>query len=150
MDYTEYDTRLAAYAVIVEDGQVLLALWNEADQPRWTLPGGGVEMPETVQEGVVREVREESGYAVDLGPLLGVHSYVIPPERRRRGKGRPMKAVRVLFQASVTSGELTREIGGSTDECRWFDLDEVPALPQVGLVEVGITMWRERISSSEH
>lgn len=145
MDYNEYDTRLAAYAVIVDDDRVLLALWNEADQPRWTLPGGGVEVEESVEDAVVREVREESGYDVELGSLLGVHSYVIPPERRRNGKGRSMKAVRVLFTAAVVGGDLAREVDGTTDEARWFPIAEVAGLPQVGLVEVGMRMWRERV-----
>ena len=40
--FTDYDTRLAAYAVIVDERRgVLLALWNEAEPPQWTMPGGG-------------------------------------------------------------------------------------------------------------
>ncbi|MEJ7832185.1 MAG: NUDIX domain-containing protein [Nocardioides sp.] len=143
MHFTDYDTRLAAYAVIVDDRErVLLALWNEADRPRWSLPGGGVELPESVQAGALREVREESGYDIVLGRLLGVHSYVIPPERRLMLTRRSMKAVRVVFEAKITGGELTREIDGSTDECRWFPLAEVPDLPQVELVGIALEMWR--------
>lgn len=146
MEYTDYDTRLAAYAVIVDvssgTDRVLLALWNEADEPRWTLPGGGVDLHESVEDGAVREVREESGLDVELTGLLGVHSYVVPPERRISRSRRPMRAVRVIFAARVTGGELTKEIGGSTDEARWFTLDEVAALPKVGLVEIGLDMWR--------
>src|SRR5262245_42640675 len=66
VEFTEYDTRLGAYAVVVRDGQVLLALWNEPDGPQWTLPGGGVELQEALEEAVVREVREETGYDVAL------------------------------------------------------------------------------------
>src|SRR4051794_21144736 len=59
---TDYDSRLAAYAVIVDDhDRVLLALWNEMAEPLWTLPGGGVELDETVEAAAVREVREETG-----------------------------------------------------------------------------------------
>ena len=145
MEFTDYDTRVAAYAVVV-DGEpgaerVLLALWNEAEEPRWTLPGGGVELRETVEEGAVREVREESGYDVELTGLLGVHSYVIPPSRRFVRTRRPMKALRVVFGARVVGGSLTREVGGTTDEARWFDLREVADLPQVGLVQIGLEMW---------
>lgn len=152
MDYTDYDTRVAAYAVVV-DGEpgaerVLLALWNEADQPRWTLPGGGVELDESVEQGCVREVREESGYDVELGGLLGVHSYVVPPERRFARTRRPMRALRVVFEATVVGGRLTKEVDGTTDEARWFDLAEVADLPQVGLVEIALDMWRERAGST--
>jgi 8-oxo-dGTP diphosphatase len=81
---TAFDTRLAAYAVIVDERQrVLLALWNEVEPPQWTMPGGGVELAETVEEAVVREVREETGYEVRIGRLLGVHSHVVPAHAQR-------------------------------------------------------------------
>ena len=150
MDYTNYDTRLAAYAVIVDGSagseRVLLALWNEADEPRWTLPGGGVELHESAEDGAVREVLEESGYDVELTGLIGVHSYVVPPERRFARTRRPMRALRVVFTARVVGGDLTAEIGGTTDEARWFPLTELADLPKVGLVEIALDMWRARPS----
>ena len=146
MEFTDYDTRLAAYAVIIDGSsgtdRVLLALWNEGDEPKWTLPGGGVELRESVEDGAVREVREESGYDVELTGLLGVHSYVVPPGRRFVRTRRPMRAVRVIYAARVVGGELTKEVGGTTDEARWFPLPEVVDLPQVGLVEIALEMWR--------
>lgn len=147
MEFIDYDTRLAAYAVIVDGDRMLLALWNEGDEPKWTLPGGGVEFDESVEEGAVREVFEESGFAVELDGLLGVHSYVIPPERRFLKNGRPMKAVRVVFRAHVTGGELTKEIDGTTDEARWIPLAEVRDLPRVGLVDVALEWLEERVGA---
>ncbi|MEQ7848147.1 NUDIX hydrolase [Nocardioides kribbensis] len=141
MHYTDYDTRLAAYAVITDDtGHVLLALWNEGSRRQWTLPGGGVELHESVEQGVVREVKEESGYDVELGDLLGVDTYVIGPERRLNGSGRPMKAVRALFAARVVGGELTHERDGSTDEARWISVHEVGGLDRVSVVDIGLRM----------
>ena len=46
------------------------------------MPGGGVELDETVEEGCVREVREETGYDVVLGDLLGVDTDVVPAASR--------------------------------------------------------------------
>lgn len=143
--YTEYDTRLAAYAVIVREGrepgrgtQVLLALWNEASRPRWTLPGGGVELYESVEQGAVREVKEETGYDVELGELLGVDTAVFGPEQRLTDSERPMKAVRVFYRATITGGELADEVGGSTDEARWFALEEAAGLDRVAMVDVAL------------
>lgn len=138
--YTAYDTRLASYAVVLDDrGRILLALWNEAaDGPRWTLPGGGVELDETVEDAAVREVREETGYDVVLDGLLDVDTYVIPAGRRHQSTARPLKAVRVLFRATVVGGELTPELDGTTDEARWFPLDEAARLPRVSLVDVAL------------
>lgn len=135
MEFTEYDTRLGAYAVVVREGHVLLALWNEPEIPTWTLPGGGVELHEALEDGAVREVREETGYDVALGRLLGVDIRVTPPERRFVASDRWQKNVRVVFEATVTGGELAAEVDGTTDEARWIPLADVPGLPREPLVE---------------
>jgi 8-oxo-dGTP diphosphatase len=140
--FTDYDTRLAAYAVVVDERQrVLLALWNEVAPPRWTMPGGGVEFAETVEEAVVRELREETGYQVSVGRLLGVHSQVFPAEAAS-SRSRPLKSVRFVFAATITGGELTAEIDGTTDEARWFDLDHVANLERVSIVDIALQMRR--------
>ncbi len=145
-DYTSYDTRLAAYVLLTEDRpggrRVLLALWNEGDRPQWTLPGGGAELYESVEQTAVREVREETGYDVVLGDVLWVSSYVIAAERRHRGTDRPMKAVRVVFDGRVTGGRLRDEVDGSTDTARWVLVGDVPALPHVSLVEEALARLR--------
>lgn len=144
MHFTEYDTRVAAYGVIVDERQrILLALWNEVQPPRWTMPGGGVELAETVEEAMVRELREETGYEVRVDRLLGVHSQVIPPEARATGpRNRPLKSIRIFFAATIIGGELTREVDGTTDEARWFDLNEVADLDRVAIVDIAIEMHR--------
>jgi 8-oxo-dGTP diphosphatase len=137
--YTEYDTRLAAYAVIRDDAdRILLALWNEGEERRWTLPGGGVELAESVEQGAVREVLEETGYDVRLDGLLGVDSFVFDPTQRGTGSGRSLKAVRVVFAATIVGGELTPEVDGTTDEARWIPIAEVAGLPRVSLVDVAL------------
>lgn len=143
MHYTDYDTRLGAYAVVVDDqDRVLLALWNETADKQWTLPGGGVDFGEQAADGAVREVLEETGYDVELTRILGVDSHVIPVERRLAETTRPMTLVRVVYEARVVGGELTRELDGTTDEARWIPLDEVAGLPRVGLVDIGLGLWR--------
>ncbi|MFT4264293.1 MAG: NUDIX domain-containing protein [Nocardioides sp.] len=145
--YTDYDTRLAAYAVIVEgsgqEARILLALWNEQSRKRWTLPGGGVELHESPEQGAVREVKEETGYDVELTGLLGIETDVFAEEQRQRGVGayggRSLKAVRVFYAARIVGGELAPEVDGTTDEARWWPLDEVDELPRVSMVDTGLT-----------
>lgn len=136
MEFTDYDTRLAAYAVLVDDqDRILLALWNEVETPQWTMPGGGVDLDETPDEGCVRELREETGYDVELVRVLGVGSSVYPSSERRVDSGRPLKAVRIVYEARIVGGELTKEIDGTTDEARWIPIDEVRSLPHVSTVD---------------
>lgn len=145
MDFREYDTRLAAYALIVDDQErVLLALWNETDVPQWTMPGGGVELDETPAQGAVRELQEETGYDVELLQVLGVDTYLVAAEDRLDPPGRPMKSVRVIYDARIVGGELRHEVNGTTDEARWVPLDEVPALPRVSLVDASLALLPAR------
>jgi 8-oxo-dGTP diphosphatase len=139
LHHTDYDTRLGAYAVVVDDrDRVLLALWNEMAEPLWTLPGGGVELLETVEEAAVREVLEETGYDVALGRLLGIDTLVVPPDRRTVDRDRWYKGIRVVFEAHVVGGELRNEVDGTTEEARWFPLIDVPDLARVELVDVAL------------
>lgn len=131
------DIRVAAYAVIADGSRVLLAHWNEHGRSGWTLPGGGLESGEDPADAAVREVREETGYDAELDELIGVHSHVIPEEQRNSGLG-ALQALRIVYSAHVVAGSLTNEADGSTDEARWFGLDEIPALRRVSLVEIGL------------
>lgn len=139
------DIRIAAYGVIVRDGRMLLAHWNwpEAGIAAWTLPGGGLDPGEDPADAAIREIREETGYAARLDGLLGVSSLVIPGEERIANPGVPQHNLRIVYAASILGGELTFEQDGSTDEARWFALDEVDALGTVGLVAEGLRWWRE-------
>jgi 8-oxo-dGTP diphosphatase len=142
MHFTEYDTRLAAYAVIVDSHDRILLTWYNGGGDRsaacWSMPGGGVEFDESMQQAVVREVLEETGYTVQVGGPVAVHHFIKPDTGR---DGRPYKSVRVFFAAVVTSGSLgTLEVGGTTDFARWVPLDEVPSLsPRGDIVDVALT-----------
>ncbi|MFH9858288.1 NUDIX hydrolase [Streptomyces sp. NPDC017202] len=137
--------RVAAYAVCVRDGQLLLARSPAPDGTlEWVLPGGGMEHGEDPHDTVVRELEEETGYRVEVTGLLGVDSsrHTVP-----RGNLRgPVDhhAVRIVYEGRVTGGELRNEIGGSTDLAAWHDLSAVPELTRIRLVDVALRLWRER------
>ncbi len=132
--------RVAAYCVIVDEGSMLLSHWAEGGSDGWTLPGGGLDPYEDPKDAAIREVFEETGYHAELGELLGVDSHIVPAEQRFHGAQEPLQGLRIVYRARVVGGELTNEVDGSTDEARWFALDEVAALKRVGLVEVGLRM----------
>lgn len=81
-----------------ERGVVLIRRGSEPYQGQWALPGGFVEVGETVEEAAVREAAEETGLAVEVARLVGVYS---DPGRDPRGHN-----VSVAFLARVLSGEL--------------------------------------------
>jgi 8-oxo-dGTP diphosphatase len=137
--FSEYDTRLAAYAIIVDEHDRLLLSWfvgGENSPACWTMPGGGVEFDESLPEAVVREVFEEAGYTVSVGSVVATDHFTSPAADRR-----PYKSVRVLFTATITGGTLgTTEVDGSTAFARWIPLDQVPSLePRADIIDVALT-----------
>src|SRR3954452_17500530 len=107
--------RLAAYAVCIDDGRVLLAhCASPTGDMSWTLPGGKVEHAEDPYDAVVREVAEETGYIVKVTNLLGVDS------RNRHvdwagPEGGELHGVGVFYSVERIGGELRHETAGSTD-----------------------------------
>lgn len=77
---------------------VLVKRKNEPFQGKWALPGGFVEVGETVENAAKREGQEETGLTVELEGLLGVYS---SPERDPRGH-----TASVVFRAKPVSGTL--------------------------------------------
>ncbi|WP_318203535.1 NUDIX hydrolase [Streptomyces sp. SCL15-4] len=136
--------RVAAYAVCVRGGRLLLARSPAPDgTPEWVLPGGGMEHGEDPYDTVRREVAEETGYRIEVRALLGVHSRRAVGDPRF-GRHRDHHALRLLYEGEVTGGELRYEVGGSTDFAAWHDLAAVPGLVRVPLVDIGLRLWRER------
>jgi 8-oxo-dGTP diphosphatase len=144
LEFTDYHTRLAAYALLVdEDERVLLAWWNGEghSDPEWSLPGGGIEFEESVHDGLVREVFEETGFHVEPGGLLAEHFFT--------GRGRTFdgwfRSQRFVFDATITGGELgTTEIDGSTDHAAWVPLDELEGQPRADIVDVALAARASR------
>ncbi|MFC8143048.1 NUDIX hydrolase [Streptomyces paradoxus] len=136
--------RVAAYAICVRDGQILLARSPAQDgTPEWVVPGGGMEHGEDPYDTVRREVEEETGYRIEVTGLLGVDS----SHRVFRGGFGPAvdhHGVRFVYEGRITGGELRNEVNGSTDLAAWQDLDAVPALVRVPMVDIALRMWRER------
>jgi ADP-ribose pyrophosphatase YjhB (NUDIX family) len=117
--------RLTVSAVVWREAGVReLLLMQRSDNGCWGLPGGYVEPGESVVEATVREVKEETGYQVEVGRLIGVYS---DPARQvvEYPDGRRVQAVNLCFEAIAgekgepTTPEETLDLG-------FFALEELP------------------------
>lgn len=71
-------------AVIVEAGKVLLVKRRyEPLAGRWSIPGGTLEIGETLEAGVAREMLEETGLEIEVGPVIEVFDRIILDTDRR-------------------------------------------------------------------
>ena len=114
-------------AIIIEDGRVLLVKRGHPPLAgEWSIPGGVLEVGETLREAAIREAREETCLRVEPADLLGVYDRV----SRDDDGGTVYHYVLIDF--------LCRRVGGKAraaddaDEVRWFTLEEAGelALPE--------------------
>jgi ADP-ribose pyrophosphatase YjhB (NUDIX family) len=131
--------RASAYVVCRDDAHRLLltqfVLEGHPDSGSWTLPGGGMEWGEAVEDTAERELHEETGLTVELGTLLGVYSEWLTADVAVSGEAGHL--VRIVFSACTAVGELRTnwEDGGTTADARWFELAEVEQLKRGDFVD---------------
>jgi ADP-ribose pyrophosphatase YjhB (NUDIX family) len=119
--------RIAAYGVARDaEGRLLLARASPAltVRGRWFLPGGGVQHGENPPDSLRREMEEESGLTVSVGPLLDVLSDV-----RTIPDGISLHTVRLIYRVESWEGTLRPEADGTTDAVGWFTPEEIRAMP---------------------
>jgi 8-oxo-dGTP diphosphatase len=131
--------RVAAYAVIVRAGEVLLSRLAPAisEDELWTLPGGGIEFGEHPDDAVVREVHEETGLDCRLGRPLWIGSAHRVVDRESAPTD--MHSVRIVYDAWVDADApepRVLEVDGSTIDARWIPVadvesGDVPTVPMV-------------------
>jgi 8-oxo-dGTP diphosphatase len=113
-------------AVVLRDGHVLLVQrGREPARGLWGLPGGMLELGETLAEGVRREVWEECGVEIEVGAVVGVFE---PMQRDTEGRLRYHYVV-LDYLARYVGGEL--QAADDADDARWIRLEELERLPML-------------------
>lgn len=118
---------------VIRDGRGRLLLIKRGHAPAaglWSIPGGRIEPGETEAEALVREVLEETGLAVEPGPLIG--------RVRRPGTGGDVIDI-ADYAATITGGAL--RAGDDAADARWVDVADLRSLQITeGLIEA-LTQW---------
>lgn len=68
----QYDFQIRVTGILIEDGKILLVQQRLSENRAWSLPGGRLEQGETLEQGVVREFKEETGLDVAVDRFLYV------------------------------------------------------------------------------
>jgi len=103
--------KVGAFATIFNDKKEVL-LCHRRDYDLWNLPGGKVEKEESPWEGVIREIKEETGLAAKIDRITGIY---YKPEKDE---------IVFNFLCSITSGEIT--LNDEADEIKFFVFDDIP------------------------
>jgi 8-oxo-dGTP diphosphatase len=157
------DSVIPCVGAVIKDDQGRLLLIKRGHEPGaglWSVPGGRVEPGETDAEALVREMREETGLAVQPGPLLGrvrrpaaggqdspaaaggqdSPAAAGGQDSSAAGGGQESTVLDIRdYAATVTGGTLCP--GDDAAEARWVAVSELASLPITeGLVEA-LTSW---------
>lgn len=118
--------RPSAYGVVVKDGRVLLLKQING----YDLPGGGVELGETLEEAVVREVKEESGLDVRGPELLGAETSFYKPYKTT---GKYVQALMFYYACELAGGKINNDGFDEWEQeyalgAEWVPLEELPGI----------------------
>jgi ADP-ribose pyrophosphatase YjhB (NUDIX family) len=115
--------KIAVNAVVFNEKQEVL-LAKRTDNGLWCIPGGHVDLGETLAQACLRELKEETGLAAEIVRLIGVYSDT--KGSLHFAQGPEWHTVRVSFLCRVTGGSLTTS--EETSEIKYFDVGRLPPL----------------------
>ena len=124
--------QIAIGAIVIHDGALLMVQRaNDPGKGLWSLPGGRVEQGEYLADALRREVREETGLAVDVGELAGILE--VP--------GDDLHYVILDFHATV-DGAVEPVAGTDASDVRWVPLDHVARMDCTPRFIETMTAWK--------
>lgn len=136
VDQLERRSRVGVYGIAVRDDEILLVQLAEGfpGAGRWSLPGGGVDWGESLDEALVREFGEETSLSVERSTFAFNVSYTSD-----RGEV-PIHVQQIVFNVVAGLGEpRVVEIDGSTGKVAWVSLDEAKNLDLVRISRLAVT-----------
>ncbi|MGW2559644.1 NUDIX hydrolase [Streptomyces sp. NPDC001514] len=119
------NSMVVAASAVVTDGRGRILLQRRRDNDLWALPGGGMDMTDSLPGTAVREVKEETGLDVEVTGLVG--TYTDPRHIIEYSDGEVRRQFNVCFRARVIGGDLS--ISDESTELRFVDTSELEALP---------------------
>ncbi|MEV7658238.1 NUDIX domain-containing protein [Streptomyces anulatus] len=124
-DAPEPNSMVVAASAVVTDDQGRILLQRRRDNDLWALPGGGMDLGDSLPGTAVREVKEETGLDVEITGLVG--TYTDPRHIIEYSDGEVRRQFNVCFTARVTGGSLA--VSEESTEVRFVASAELDTLP---------------------
>ena len=126
--------------VVTNDaGQILLI--RRSDNDNWAVPGGAIDLGESMVQAAVRETREESGAECEITGLVGIYTdprHVI----LYTSDGEVRQEFSIVLTARVVGGDLRP--GSESSQVRWVDEPDIGSLPMDRSMRLRIGHFLER------
>lgn len=134
----EPNSLVPAASTIVVNGEGRVLLQRRTDNGMWALPGGAMNLGESLSDCAVRETREETGLTVEVTGIVGTYSN--PGHVFAYDDGEVRQEFSVCLLARPVSGTLA--VSDESHEVQWFHPDEVDGLPMVPSIRKRVDDWR--------
>jgi ADP-ribose pyrophosphatase YjhB (NUDIX family) len=119
-------------SAIVTDESSRILLQRRSDSGNWSLPGGTMNIGETLEQCVIREVREETGFEVQIVGLLGI--YTDPAHVIEYDDGEVRQEFNITYIANIIGGSLAvSEESTAVEFISPTEFDQIPIHPTVRL-----------------
>lgn len=112
----------AGACIVNENSEILLQKRSEVEE-LWGLPGGAIEIGESIEEAAIREIKEETGLEVSIDYLVGVYSKYFT----QYPNGDKAQSICHCFKATITRGILSID-NEETFDLKFFDKSSIPQL----------------------
>ncbi|MFB6618348.1 NUDIX domain-containing protein [Streptomyces sp. NPDC056367] len=126
----------ASVVVVDEHGRVLLQ--RRTDNGMWALPGGKMELGESIGECAIRETYEETGITAEITGIVG--TYTNPGHVFAYDDGEVRQEFSICLLARPTGGRL--RASDESLEVAWFPPETIDDLPMVPSIRKRIDDWR--------
>ncbi|WP_433759400.1 NUDIX domain-containing protein [Nocardia sp. CA-135398] len=112
-------------SALVADERGAILMQRRSDSGNWSLPGGVMEIGETLEQCVVRETKEESGLDIEITGLLDI--YTDPEHIIAYADGEVRQEFNITFYGRVVGGRIT--VSDESTEVRFLAQDELADVP---------------------
>ena len=127
-------------SAIVADDQGRILLQRRSDNARWALPGGVMDIGESIGQAIVREVREETGLEVEPEDIVGIYSD--PGHVFAYDDGEVRQQFSVCFMCRIVGGEL--QVSKESSDVAFFSPEEIDGLDMHESIRLRIQHYLER------
>lgn len=139
-DAPEPNSLVVAASAVVTDDRGCILLQRRADSGMWALPGGGMELTDSLPGAAVREVKEETGLDIEVTGLVG--TYTDPRHIIEYDDGEVRRQFNVCFTARVVGGSLA--ISDESSELRFVPPGDIDTLPMHHTQRLRLQHFQER------
>lgn len=128
----------ASALVVDEHGRILMQ--RRADSGNWSFPGGTMEIGETLDQCVIREVKEETGLDIAVTGLLGI--YTDPAHVIAYSDGEVRQEFNITYHGRVLGGTLA--VSDESTDLRYIHPDDIDHLPMHDTMRLRIQHYTQR------